>query len=344
MRTERQKERQRDRETERQRDRETERQRDRETERQRDRETERQRKTCLQIYESDTGVPRSRARRCAQNPVHAEEGVQKRHWSLKRRHAASRGKVAPPEGKGPFSGHDARWLGLAQTLATTVQTVDGAPSTERGHSWPGRGVSRFATLSRTSMPSFEGFPGQSRRSFRFTHVLYPAHLTQTTTPPWWKILCPMWTLIAASADAMHSFAPDPRSRRPLATYRSRARRSRIGSRRLLDQICSTAGRGKPRPAAGMKGAYFACHGMHDVGNQTHNCILPQTRKRLVHLTGASPAPSHYLMLGHPDAFFQRCTLPRDCSMGHLNGLVGWYCSAMCKVRVATHLCASWLNS
>ena len=30
---------------------------------------------CLKIFEPDTGVPHTRARRCAQNPVHAEEGT-----------------------------------------------------------------------------------------------------------------------------------------------------------------------------------------------------------------------------------------------------------------------------
>ena len=34
----------------------------------------------------------------------------------------------------------------------------------------------------------------------------------------------------------------------------------------------------------MEGASSACHGMHDVGNQTRNCFLTQTCKHLVHLT------------------------------------------------------------
>ena len=70
----------------------------------------------------------------------------------------SPGSPRVPRGIGQGSGP-----GRTQPLATTIP-VGGATWTGRGHSWLGRGVSRFATLSRTSMPSFDGFPGQSRRA------------------------------------------------------------------------------------------------------------------------------------------------------------------------------------
>ena len=124
---------------------------------------------------------------------------------------AHREHVAALQGKDPFFSHSLARVrlpkrqagsglaeggsGLAQPLDTTIQ-VDGATSTRRGHSCPHRGVSRHAILLETSIPSFDRLPRQSRRSLRFTHMLEPPHLTHTKTPLWWKILGPLWTLIA----------------------------------------------------------------------------------------------------------------------------------------------------
>ena len=69
-------------------------------------------------------------------------------------------------GSGTAQGDPSR----AQTLATTIP-VGGATSTKRGSSCPSRGVSRFAILLRTSIPSFDGLPGQSRRNLRLDHML-----------------------------------------------------------------------------------------------------------------------------------------------------------------------------
>ena len=55
------------------------------------------------------------------------------------------------------------------------------------------------------------------------------------------------------------------------------------------------------------------------------------------LHGADPAPSNDLVCRQPDALFQWCTLPRDCNIGHLNGLVG-IPLGLCRVTVATRLC------
>ena len=44
-----------------------------------------------------------------------------------------------------------------------------------GTRWSGPGrVSRFASLLRTSIPTFDRFPGHSRRSLRFTHAVATA--------------------------------------------------------------------------------------------------------------------------------------------------------------------------
>ena len=187
--------------------------------------------------------------------MHVAQNTQ-RGWQLNRelqektqrssynRHAALRGNAAPTEGKGPSSlpkpspesthPHRHAGSGMAQggPLATTIP-VGGATSTERGHSCLGRGVSRFALLLRTSIPSFGGLPGQSRRSLRFTHS------THTMTPLWWKILCPVWTLIAPRLGCRALVCTSsPLSETELATHRSGAHRPRIGSRPLLGQCRS----------------------------------------------------------------------------------------------------------
>ena len=63
-----------------------------------------------------------------------------------------------PEGHAEI-GHGTGWPGSRPDSVTTIPYC-GATSTESGHSWPGRGGSRFAILLRTSMPSLCGLPGQ----------------------------------------------------------------------------------------------------------------------------------------------------------------------------------------
>ena len=176
----------------------------------------RRRRRCfehvLNIVESDTGVPQTRTRRCAQSPFHAEEGtaVQTRtaktrleletptRHSQGQRRSTGRGPILPslphtpplsPNPRPSPPTHSAMaGSGMAQVDPSHAQTltatipVGGATSTGRGHSWPRRQVSRVPILLGTSIPSFDGFPGQSRRSLRLTHMLYPPQLTQTTTP------------------------------------------------------------------------------------------------------------------------------------------------------------------
>ena len=107
----------------------------------------------MKIFESDTGVPQSRAKRCAQNPVRAEEGtasqqeLQQQHWGaqhadtpLPKAKLLHQGKgplshpslprVHPPKPRRAGSGMAQSGPGLAQTLATTV-LIGGAASSER---------------------------------------------------------------------------------------------------------------------------------------------------------------------------------------------------------------------
>ena len=78
----------------------------------------------------------------------------------------------------PESTHPLRHAGSGMAQSGPHHApVSGATSTQKGHPCPGRGVSRFLILLRTSMPSFDGLPRQSRRSLRFTHMLYLPHLT-----------------------------------------------------------------------------------------------------------------------------------------------------------------------
>ena len=159
------------------------------------------------MFDSDTGIPHARAKHCARSPgrakkeetLHFRRELQNRSWSLKRQHAAPRGNVASTKGARVHSrpkpslgsNHPERHAGSgmaqcgpgrARNLATTIPERN-ATSTERSHSWPGRGVSRIAILLKISMPSFDGFPGQARRSFRFTHILQPPHLSRKHDAP-----------------------------------------------------------------------------------------------------------------------------------------------------------------
>ena len=166
-------------------------------------------------------------RRCSEHSVHAEEGtavqqeLQKRHWSLKSRHAGQREKAHSPPSPSPASIHP--------NGPCVAQSGQEGPLL----TWP-RGVSRFAIHLRTSMPSFEGFPGLSRRSLQ---------LAQTNTPHGGGSCATCGRSSLPGADSKHSCAPRPQRRKPLATRRSGARRPRTGSWRLHDRDCPSTGRG-----------------------------------------------------------------------------------------------------
>ena len=99
-----------------------------------------------------------------------------------------RGIVAPTEGKRPFSlpapspefHPPAAPCGIGQGPKLPGVTLRHSPQPSRlaaprrqreAISCSRRGVSRFAIPLRTSTPSFDGLPRQSRRSLRFTHTL-----------------------------------------------------------------------------------------------------------------------------------------------------------------------------
>ena len=76
-------------------------------------------------------------------------------------------------GKGPFSLQTFARVHPPDSARGGSGMAQGGPghAETRLHSCPGRGVSRLAILSRTSIPRFDRLPGQSRRSLWFTHML-----------------------------------------------------------------------------------------------------------------------------------------------------------------------------
>ena len=93
------------------------------------------------------------------------------------------------------------------------------------------------------MPSFDGFPGRSRRSFRLTRMFSP-RLTQTMTPLLRNILCPMCTLMRKQSTL---FTLVSIIERRLPNIVLGLVLLVPGARRRLGQSCSTAGweAGKP---------------------------------------------------------------------------------------------------
>ena len=138
------------------------------------------------------------------------------------------------------------------------------------------GVLRFAILLRTSMPSFDGLPGQSRRSLRFTHMLEPPHLTHTKTLLWWKILCPVWTFMAPRRGCKaHSCTSSPLSKTAChASFWGSSSSYWVSASSLSKPFTGKPGGGNPSGSR-MKSAAFARHGTLEVGSQTRNCFLPQ---------------------------------------------------------------------
>ena len=170
------------------------------------------------------------------------------------------------------------------------------------------------TSPTTSMPSFGGSPRQPRRSFRVNpHAVSPT-FDATYDVPVMEDSVLLMDAHCSQARMQSTFLHlHPRCRRPLATHRSGARLPRIGARHLLGQKCW-----RLQTASEMKSASFAYHGVHLIGSQT--------RDALGALDGTSPAPSHNLMRGQPDALFQWRTLTRDRNMGHLE----WTCGSTAR--------------
>ena len=85
-----------------------------------------------------------------------------------------------------------------------------------------------------------------------------------------------------------------------------------------------SGAGKP---GGMHSTTFACHGVHVVGSETRKCFLPHTCKQLVHKTDPALRPATISCADN------RGTAAWDTCMDLFE-----YCSAICRVTVATRLC------
>ena len=213
-------------------------------------------------------------------------------------------------------GHGAGWPGSRSDSRHHHSGWRRKVDRERDHSWPGRGVSRFATLLRTSMPSFGGFSRQSRRSFRFTDVPHLPHLAKTTTPLRWKILPPVdahrsqarmqstFLHFISIVECCQTSFWGSSSSYWLAQNYSRRVESWQTRRQRDEQRISRLPRNARRWQQGTQ------------------LLLAANLKALGALGGASLAPSHNLMRGQPDALFQWCMLAMDRDMGHLNGLVG----------------------
>ena len=124
-------------------------------------------------FDSDTKESHEYGSRCcARCPERTERmaarpRTAKNKKALKNSHAAHRGCVATTEGKGPVSfqtlarahppaapcgiGHGTTWPG-SRSNHSPQPSLAAPPSTERGHSCPGGGGSRFAILLGTSTP------------------------------------------------------------------------------------------------------------------------------------------------------------------------------------------------
>ena len=77
----------------------------------------------------------------------------------------------------------------------------------------------------------------------------------------------------------------------------------------------------------MKRAFWACQGTHAASTQPRRFFLPHTCEHLVHLTEPILRPA---TISCADSLIAS----RGCNIGDLLG----FCSAMCKVTVATRRC------
>ena len=87
-------------------------------------------------------------------------------------------------------------------------------------------------------PPCRASTGQSRRSLRFIHILNLPLLTHTIGPVWWKMLCPIWTLIAQprKKGTRYHFISRFERRLPHIVFWAHAPRTK--TRHLLGQSCS----------------------------------------------------------------------------------------------------------
>ena len=284
------------------------------------------------VFESDTVVSRTRARRCAQKPIHAEEGAaaqtrtaKKKRLELdtptRRYHLRKKGPILSPKpspGSTPSlpqrqagSGQEESGLGHAQTLATTIW-VGGATSTERGplltEPW-----------GFTVRHSLEDLPAQLRRvpwTVEAQLSVNPHAVSPTFDADHDAILCPLGTLIALRRGPKALFCTSS----PVLRNVLGARRARAGSRRLRGQTCSSAGRGGWQPRRQRdEERILRLPRCARCGQPDTQLLLAADLQALSALNGTSPASSHNLVRGPTVHAYE--------------GLLH-----MCKVAVATRLC------
>ena len=264
----------------------------------------------LKIFESDTGVPklsphRRRHRssaRIAKTSVELKTPI--RRFPRQRCSTRGKGSILPPL---PSPPPDPRPRPPTQTRHAVSGMAQGGPGLAQAFGAPHRQRgARSCDIAELR-----------RVSFRLTHMLYPPTFdadhdaSGKSCPPCGHSSLP-------DANARYSFAPYPLCRSSLTTHRSGARRARIGSRR---QNCPTAGRGLVAQTAAEWKAYLSLATVSKTLTTRH-ATASCHKLASTWCTWWSQPCAQPLMLGHPDAFFQWCTLPRDCFMAHLSGLVG----------------------
>ena len=133
------------------------------------------------------------------------------------------------------------WAAVSHTFSLPPSFLQASPESTHPQRHAGWGTAcQFRWAAKTITTKLTVHPHAAASAFDAHH-----------DPLWWKIMCPLWTLITPR-----------RGCRP-------ARR------------CNPVG-------TGMNGASLACHGMHVVGSQTRNSFLPQTCGHLVHFTELIP--------------------------------------------------------
>ena len=151
--------------------------------------------------------------RCAQNPVRADEKSPassnkscKRHWSVKRRHAAPRSNVAPPEGKARSLPNPRRsqpnqsaMRDRARHKVARVTLNLSPPPSRLAAPRRRREATLVLALVFRGSPSFDGPPSKLRRVPRAIaaqravdpHAAALPPSTRTETSLWWKDPVPL---------------------------------------------------------------------------------------------------------------------------------------------------------